>query len=125
GTLTLCTLATLSMPVNGTSTSTFDVTELGVINMYHATITMSTTRVADLDIHVGSPGLANGQLNSLGAVLMGMSMGDTITGSVLNNGSLGFAGSALHTLTVSAAYTQSSSGTLAMRLDVSAASDKL
>jgi hypothetical protein len=130
GTLNLYTSSTLSMPA-ASGTNAFDVTELGVINMYGATITMSTARVASLDIHAGSVGLADGQLNSYGTVMMGMGIADDITGNVHNDGTIIIAGSALHSLTIVATggvggnYTQSSSGTLEMRLDNSAKSDVL
>jgi len=89
---------------------------------------MDTTRVTDLEIEApdpSNPGLASGDLNSNGGTMGGAPVGDTITGSVLSDGTISFGGSALHTLSISSAYTQSSNGTLSMRLDVSAASDRL
>jgi len=49
------------MPAAATA-SNFDVTALGVVNMYGGTIDMDTTRVASLDIHPASSGLAAGQV---------------------------------------------------------------
>jgi len=60
GTLNVYVAATLPMPA-GTA-SNFDVTALGVVNMYGGTIDMDTTRVASLDIHPASSGLAAGQV---------------------------------------------------------------
>jgi hypothetical protein len=124
GTVNVYVAATLSMPAAAT-TSSFDVTALGVVNMYGGTIDMDTTRVGSLDIHAASSGLAAGQLNSNGGSLMGMTIDDTIDGSVQNDGVISFGGAALHTLDVSDDFTQDSSGTLDMRLDNSEKNDKL
>jgi hypothetical protein len=125
GTLNLYSTTTLAMPA-AASASNFDVTALGVINMRGATITMATARVANLNIHMGGSGLANGQLKSLGAP----ALGDLIAGNVVNNGTVSFGGAALHALGITAAtgggsYTQGFSGSLAMRLDNGGASDVL
>jgi hypothetical protein len=125
GTLNLYATTTLAMPA-AASPSTFDVTALGVINMKGATITMATARVANLNIHMGGSGLANGQLNSLGAP----ALGDVIAGNVVNNGTIAFGGAALHALGITAAtgggfYTQGPTGTLAMRLDNGEVNDVL
>jgi hypothetical protein len=95
--------------------------------MYGATISTDTTRVTDVEIEASdpsNPGLACGEVNSDGAVIGGIPLADTIAGNVQNDGTISFGGAALHTLTISAAtgggaYTQSSSGTLSMRLSSS------
>src|SRR5262249_12114688 len=130
GTLNVYAAATLSIPAAATA-SHFDVTALGVVNMNGGTIDMDTTRVASLDIHPASSVLAAGQLNSNGATVMGMTLEDIIDGSVENDGVISFGGAALHTLDIAAVagvggnYTQSSTGTLEMRLDNGAHNDLL
>jgi hypothetical protein len=113
GTLTLNSGASLKFPAAAGVTSTFVVQggpSSAVVNMNGATITMDTVRVASLDLESG--------------VLSSNSTGDTITGNLTNNGTVEFTG-ALHTLTVSGSYTQDLDGTLEIRLNNGAASDKL
>jgi hypothetical protein len=122
GTLTLNTGATLNFPAAAGVTSTF-VVEGGpssaVVNMNSATIAMNTARVASLDLEGGVLHSNSSALNT-----------NYITGNLTNNGRtviingqpvtyngiVDFTG-ALNTLNVTGTYTQTSSGTLAIRLD--------
>jgi hypothetical protein len=109
GTLNLNTGATLNFPA-ASGSSTFQVqgtlSNPGVVNMDGATIGMAAGRVAFLD-------LEGGTLNTFGS----SSGGDTIAGSLNNAGTVDFAGGALHRLSVSGTYTETSAGMLKIRLN--------
>lgn len=113
GTLDLDTGSELDFPSSGGS-STFVVTDEGVVDMHHALIEMYTGRVSYMEI------LDGGVLNTYGASVFGLTLGDNIGGNLHNSGLINFAGS-LHSLTLdpaigSGGYTQGSTGTLTMRL---------
>jgi fibronectin-binding autotransporter adhesin len=105
GTVNDNTGSTLSVPGAMGGGSTFVVQgSSAVVNMFGAGITVGGVPSLDLE---------GGVLNTDGTSTGG---GDLITGSLTNNGTVSFGGSALHTLTVTAAYAQGSNGTLDERL---------
>jgi hypothetical protein len=109
GTLTLNMGSDLIFPAATGVTSTFEVsggTAPATVNLNGAAITMAVARVASMDLEGG---VLNTDSTSGGAA-------DTITGSLTNNGTVSFGGTALHTLFVTGTYTQESGGTLDVRL---------
>jgi hypothetical protein len=130
GTLTLNAGATLNFPAAAGLTSTFVVEggpSAAVVNMNGATIAMAAARVAALDLEAGV-------LHSNSSALFA----NVIAGNLINNGKtiiingqqvtysgiVDFTG-ALNTLDVTGTYTQTSSGSLNIRLDNGEDSDDL
>jgi hypothetical protein len=121
GTLNLDAGSTLTFPAAGSVTSTFQVDggpgAPGILNMFGAAVTMSTARVASLDLENGVLNSDNGSIGMTGFF-------DTITGNLNNAGTVQF-GAALHTLIVTDNYTQTEGGTLVARLANLGVSDGL